>query len=385
MNHSSFEDVWQYVSIQMGAVCKQYDQQWIKRHRTIDSMMLVGLVLQAAYAKNEQGYVTVIGQFWERAKSSIPRVSVLPPIAASSFCEARRKLSEQIFVDMSRLVNENLAGMMPHDLKTWRGHRVLAVDASKINVPRSLIKEHFQLPTATSYYPQGLLSCMYDLQLETAIDVSLSNFMSERYSVDGHLEKATRGDIVIFDRGYFSYDALAKHLEKGIHGIWRIKSSGNMNGIQKFIAQKPLDKTVFVQPTDRYKRALKVRFEQTNIDGLEVRVIKFTFKGKKYYFATTLYDSDSYPLKAIADLYQKRWRLEEFFKVIKRVTGLEDFRGKSLSTVLQELHAHVLLLSLTRLFIAHVEPTLPNTEKTFQRGPRYIKKKRDFMLEHPLK
>lgn len=45
----------------------------------------------------------------------------------------------------------------PHSL--WLGHRTFAVDGSKLNLPRPLVKSGYRTPSPTSYYPQGLLSC----------------------------------------------------------------------------------------------------------------------------------------------------------------------------------------------------------------------------------
>ena len=42
----------------------------------------------------------------------------------------------------------------------WKGHRLFAVDGSKLNLPRPLLQAGYKLPAHAAHYPQGLLSCL---------------------------------------------------------------------------------------------------------------------------------------------------------------------------------------------------------------------------------
>ena len=76
------------------------------------------------------------------------------------------------------------------------------------------------------YYPQGIMSCLYNLQEKVIYDFSLVKHMNERLCALEHLKQLDNKDIMIFDRGYFSYLLFYKAIENGIEVIFRIPTSG---------------------------------------------------------------------------------------------------------------------------------------------------------------
>ena len=77
--------------------------------------------------------------------------------------------------------------------------------SAKLNLPRELIDDGYKTPGAHCHYPQGLLSCLYDLKKGVAYDFDLVNHMNERDCAMKHFCVLESGDVVVFDRGYFSY------------------------------------------------------------------------------------------------------------------------------------------------------------------------------------
>ena len=81
------------------------------------------------------------------------------PVAASAFCAARAKRDENSF---KQLHAQLLRQYDRHgDERRWHGHRLFAVDGSKINLPRRLLRNGYRTPSDNAHYPQGLLSCLY--------------------------------------------------------------------------------------------------------------------------------------------------------------------------------------------------------------------------------
>ena len=72
--------------------------------------------------------------------------------------QARAKVDEEIFRSAHRAVLERLPGDGPGAL--WHGHRAFAVDGSKLNLPRPLVRAGYRTPGDKAHYPQGLLSCL---------------------------------------------------------------------------------------------------------------------------------------------------------------------------------------------------------------------------------
>ncbi len=109
---------------------------------------------------------------------------------------------------------------------TWRGHRVFAVDGSKLNLPRALRACGYSLPSDNAHYPQGLLSCLYHLTSQLPWDFDLVAHGNERRCAMQHLTVLAPNDVVVYDRGYFSYVLLHQHAQTGIHAICRLQDSG---------------------------------------------------------------------------------------------------------------------------------------------------------------
>jgi hypothetical protein len=82
-------------------------------------------------------------------------------IAPSSFCAARQKLDETVFKCVNQKILQAYAPDASH--YCWLGHRLFAVDGTKINLPRELLACGYSTPTTNAHYPQGLLSYLYQL------------------------------------------------------------------------------------------------------------------------------------------------------------------------------------------------------------------------------
>ena len=70
---------------------------------------------------------------------------------------------------------------------------------------------------------------------------------------------------------------------------------------------------------------------------------------------TTLLHRRRYPVQALSDIYQNRCGVEEMYKVVKRMVGLEPFHGQSERGARQELSAGCILTTMARLFTNYAE------------------------------
>lgn len=372
MDDDQFIKLWKQISHLVRAIAEKYDRKWMRRKRSVDSFLLLLVTLRLASSR--QGYGGTIASLWSSAREVIPRLRFLSPIAASTFCDARTKLDAEIFREINQASIQAYMAEK-NDAHLWMGHRAFAIDASKINLPMELKVSGFKPPTVKSHYPQGLLSCLYEMSSKLPYDFQLQSKMSERICIADHLDLLAANDVVVYDRGYFSYDIARDHIQRGIHAVFRLKSKGNCRPLQMRIEHSSLDSELEVMPTsDRYTRKLKTRFERKNLEPIKLRLIKYRIKNKLYYLATTLLDKERYPVEALKSLYGNRWDVEEFYKVIKRVTEIENFHGRCEETVRQEVYAHMLLVTLGRLFSNEAEANIPRTLKVHRKN-HYIKKK----------
>lgn len=327
-------------------VAQLFDARWQRRKRVIDSLLLVFLIFRLVFSKNSQGYGTTINEFWyncHRMKFPLPQKQ---PISASSFTEARKKLDEEIF----NVLNQRIIDACDEDDKRqyrWFGHRLFAVDGSKLNLPRELLKSGYKVPSDNAHYPQGLLSCLYQLKSKVPYDFDLACHGNERVCALAHLKTLSTGDVVVYDRGYFSYAMLYYHQQCGVHPVFRIKKN-SFKEIDAFINGEQTDQIISLMPSKATQSKIRKENPEIEFTPLTIRLIKYTTGGNSYCIGTTLADH-RYAVNDFMDVYHSRWGVEELYKVSKQMIEVDDFHGRSERTVKQELFAHFVLITMSRL------------------------------------
>jgi hypothetical protein len=81
--------------------------------------------------------------------------------------------------------------------------------------------------------------------------------------------------------------------------------------------------------------------------------------GQEEFLVTSLLDSATYPVGEFADLYHRRWRIEECFKVLKCRLAVEHFSGELPASIRQDFLAKVWLGNLVATFAYLAEQSLP--------------------------
>ena len=168
----AFVALWRKVLHLLHEVATAYDEQWRVRNRVIDTLLLILLIFRLVTSKNKQSYGTTIDELWDSCRELDLPLPQKASIAPSSLCEARKKLHESVFQCINRKILDTYA-QQDADRFLWMGRRVFAVDGSKINLPRLLQDVGYPLPNEASYYPQGLLSCLYELKSQLPVDFDL--------------------------------------------------------------------------------------------------------------------------------------------------------------------------------------------------------------------
>lgn len=358
-------DFWSEVKSVIDIVSNEYDQLWSQRKRVLNSKLLVLFIFKAVLSKNKQGYGSILAELWDECTEnnniSLPQVK---PVAASSICEARQKLPEEIFIKMNSLLLEKRNELI--DPVTWQGHRVFGVDGSKVNLPRELLEKGYALPNLEGHYPQGLLSCLYNLGDGTIHDFILTppKEKDERMCAIDHMENVNPGDILVFDRGYFSYFFLYKSLEKGVNIICRLQCGTVNKKVQAFLDGEETDAVIDYYPSSAVKSHLKKRGYNLDFKKIPLRLIKYTIASETYVCATTLL-GDEYTPESFALIYHGRWGIEELYKISKQFINVEDFHSQTERGVKQELYAHLLLINIGRFFEFDADNTLSKTKSDY--------------------
>ena len=315
------------------AVAAREDARWQKRRRVFDSLLIMLFVFRLVAAPRGQGYRTTLCELREQCAAAGIALPQDEPPAASTACEAREKLDEAAF---KRLHREILAA--GPECPSWKGRRILAVDGSKITLPRELVESGFRANDG-AHYPQGMVSVLYRLRDRIPVDFDLFDHGNEREAALTHLDHAAEGDVIVYDRGYWSFAMALAHRERGLDFVFRIKENANP-AFDDFIASGETERTVTLD-APRDETALRGR-------SFRVRLVRYTAEDTEFRLATSLHGGGRFDVPALSAICHGRWAVEEMYKSGKSV--IEWFHAKSERGVRQELYAAFTLITLARQF-----------------------------------
>ena len=355
-----FIQLWQEIIGIVGMVADDFDRQWQKRKRVLNTMLLILFIFRLVFSKNKQGYGITISELWDQCRTMNVPLPQPKPVAASALCNARAKLDASIFKTLNAEIIAAYGAMCPD--YHWHQHKIFAVDGTKMNLPRQLLAEGYSTPSDNAYYPQGLVSCLYQLKTQIPIDFDIVAHKNERTMALTHLKVLSENDIVVYDRGYYSYEMLYYHALRGIHGIFRLKEKTNKD-IDQFIASDETERDITIQPSKKTQNDFHSKHPEMKITSLELRLIKYTHSGTTYILGTTLKDREKYKAEVFGNIYHSRWGIEELYKISKVLINIEDFHGQSERGVKQELFAHFVLITLSRIFSNQIEDDFRQEEQ----------------------
>lgn len=357
MSEQAIIDYWSSVKKIIDQVCVGYDALWQRRSRILNSKIVIIMIFKIILSDRRQGLTINLAEFWDSCAEKDIKLPQKKSVTASSFCESRQKIPEDIFRDLNQCLLENWK--QKRSLPLWMGHHVYATDGSRVNIPRELIKFGFHVYNEERrHYPQGLLSCLYDVLSKTVYDFDFVSHMNERKCALKHLEILEPNDVVVFDRGYFSYLMLHEFYKKGVHAIFRLQEGSVNKPIEAFIKSSKTDEIIKYIPSGAVISDLKKQGYYLKPNPLPLRLIKHTNNGNTYIYGTTLID-EKYPEDCFFDLYHERWSIEELYKITKEIVNIEEFHSKTERGVKQEIYAHLLLVNLSRFFEFDAQDSLP--------------------------
>ena len=318
-----FSRQWEELIAAATAVAAREDARWQKRRRVFNSLLIMLFVFRLVLAPRQQSYRITLCELWEHCRDAGIALPQEHPPAASSISDARAKLDPEVF----RTVHREVLAHMDTD-PLWKGHRIFAVDGSKFTVPRELTKDGYRTANDDTHYPHAMVSALYRLSTRIPVDFDLFAHDDERRAALTHLQHGREGDVIVYDRGYFSFDMLTAHRERGLHAVFRIPGNANPT-FDAFIASQETDRVFDLAPPRK----------AAHLPACPVRLVKYTVAETDYCLATSLHDSQKYTIPMLADLYHGRWSIEELYKTSK--TLIKEFHARSEQGIRQELYAIV--------------------------------------------
>ena len=347
-------EVWRRTLDIMAEVAAEFDARWQRRRRVLNTLLVMLFIFRVVFSHHRQGYGSTLEELWRQCQQLQIALPQAQPVSAAAMCKARQKLDEEVFKVLQRRI---VAQNWPHQAQhLWHGHRLYAVDGSKINLPFELRHAGYQASHSKAHYPQALVSCLYRVKERIPVDFEMVSHGDESALARMHLLQLRAEDVVVYDRNYYSYGMLHQHWRRGLHAIFRLqKNSGTQ--IDAFINSPATDVVITLNAT-RHMRS-SWRSEDGDMPSAQrVRLVKYEHGGTTFRLATTLLDQNRYCIQHLSDAYHARWGVEEMYKTSKTFLAIEPFHAKSERGVKQELYAHFVLVTLLRQLTNYTEAEL---------------------------
>jgi hypothetical protein len=279
-------------------------------------------------------------------------------VTKGALSTARKKLNPWAF---QRLNEVAVNGFYEEaDYYTWGGHRLLAVDGSRLVLPNhASVKEEFGEhsfgPNADSKRSLAICSMLYDVFNQVTIDAQLAPYSESEVSLlVKHLDKVKPSDLLLLDRGYPSFWLLFLLKARGIEFCVRLKEDWWLQ-VKQFTESDLLEQeVVFTLPKkDRNKLSAYPDYQNGTITCRLIKVI--LEDGSVEILCTSLLDTTEYRYEDFAELYHYRWGEEEAYKLLKCRAEVENFTGKTAIAVKQDFFAKIFIMSLCSIFSFPIE------------------------------
>ena len=287
----------------------------------------------------------------------------------SAFVQCRKKIKPEAFKYLSDSLIEEFYTDNDDSIKLWNGFRLLAVDGSRLSLPDTQELEKIYGRTknqSKTGVVQARISVLYDVLNKFAIDGSLSPLSTgESVLALNHLVFAKGKDLIIYDRGYPSFNLIYEHFEKRIDFLIRVKADFS-NITREFYKSGLYSDIVQIKPRKNTKLSDKSYSKETS---KAVRLVKVELpSGEVEILITSLLDSAKYPDSIFKDLYFLRWGVETFYDELKNKIKAEHFSGYSGHSILQDFYAALFVSNVQSLIVGEINDELAEefTENKYQ-------------------
>ena len=295
-----------------------------------------------------------------------------PNISKQAFSKARQNISPEAFKELCRVFTDSFYNSNIN-LKKWNGFNVFAVDGTTLQVPDTSENiAHFGTSKNQSTTKTALASAsaLYDVLNDIVIDATISRYRtSEREMAKQHINsinniKLLSNSIIIFDRGYPSYDMFNFLEENGLFFLMRVSSSYKI-----------------AESINSNDSILNYKF---GIYSKEVRVIKVDLPdGTIEVLLTNVFDK-TITTTLFKELYFLRWGVECKYKELKSSIEIEEFSGTKPIAIKQDFYVSIYLSMVASLIKKDADAAIANDNQEKNLKSEY-QANRNFILSEVFK
>lgn len=289
---------------------------------------------------------------------------ILSVFTKSAFVQCRNKIQPEVFTHLSSVIlNEFYAHKK--EVKLWKGFRLLSVDGSRLTLPdtKELRKIYGEAKNSEKQgTAQGRLSVLYDVLNGYVIDGVLAPLSKgESVLATEHLKCTNKGDLVVYDRGYPSFNLIYRHKKIEIQFLMRAKISFSKM-TKTFYDSRKKSAVMEMFPGKNAKLSNKEYDKNTSI---KVRLLRIELSsGETEILMTSLLNAKKYPHKLFKELYFERWKVETYYDELKNKLKIGYFSGYSNNSIQQDFKAALFVSNIQTLIVKEINEELVEKEGT---------------------
>lgn len=264
--------------------------------------------------------------------------------------------------------------------KKVKGYRLFAVDGSMLNIYHNPKDPSTHVKTVPTYKGHNKLhvNAVYDLCNKLFVDACIqatrerneSRALINMVNRSGITDKA----IIIADRGYEAYNNFAHIEKKGFKYIIRVKDIKS-RGITSSLDLPETDefdvkiKTILTRkvkniPINRRHEYKKLSTTSpfdfidngtTETYPMEFRIVRFAIGEDSYETIITNLDKTEFSSIEIKELYHLRWGIENSFRELKYLVGLNSLNSKRVELIIQEIYAKLTMYNFCSMIVTNTK------------------------------
>jgi hypothetical protein len=244
----------------------------------------------------------------------------------SAYCQARLRLPVRTIKDINAHLIARLQAHTPTDA-LWHGRRVKLVDGTGISMPDSAANQALY-PQSTSQkpgcgFPWMNLVGIFCMSSGALLHVAHGNRRTHESKLFASLwHTVEKGDVLVEDRGFCSFGAVANLQARGADVLMRLPEKKLRRAISSQLPKSGnCDLLITWKRPSRPPSAMSPQEFESLPESLAVRVVRMDisrrgFRTQTLTIITTLTDP-AITAQELAALYLRRWEIELHFREIK--------------------------------------------------------------------
>lgn len=226
------------------------------------------------------------------------------------------ELFERVFKDLLPQLQENWRQRerrpLPNSIKFTLKHfeRIWVVDGSTLEALFRKLKSLEDVPRGQL---AGKICTVIDLVTRLPVEIWFhTNPRASETNFEADLLCLVRAKtLLLLDRGFYHFQFFATLISQQVDFITRLKAGATIEAVQVFTSQH-----------DVRDQLIKLGTGRNGTPILTLRLVEIRYGKTWYSYITSVLDPVILPPYVVADLYRRRWRIEEAFHTVKQLLGL---------------------------------------------------------------